>query len=103
MVPGKNWPWWLESDDGGRAEFGCGLGRSGSGDVTVGDTPPTDSMAAPQWRQNRLSCDISREHVGHLTMQCMLPENAEKVDNNLELIHSHHDARVSRFVVGTRD
>ena len=80
MVPGRNCPWWLESDDGGRAEFGGGLGRSGSGEVTVGETPAPDSMAAPQWMQNRLSCAISREHVGHLTMKGMLPENAEKIE-----------------------
>ena len=80
MVPGKNCPWRLESDDGGRAEFGGGLRRSGSGDVTVGETPQTDSIAAPQWRQNRLSSAISREQVGHLTMKDMLSEHAEKID-----------------------
>ena len=80
MVPGKNCPWWLESDDGGRAAFGCGLGRPGSGDVTVGETPPTGSMAAPQWRQNRLSWAISREQDRHLNMRVMLPEHVEKIE-----------------------
>ncbi len=91
MVPGKNCPWWLESDDGGGAEFGCGPGCSGAGDVTVGETPATDSMAAPQWRQNRLSRATSREQVGHLTMRGMLPEYAEKIDNLLKLTDSAHD------------
>ncbi len=82
MVPGKNCPWWLESDDGGCAESGCGLGCLGCGDVMVGPAPATDSMAAPQWRQNRLSRAISREQDRHLNMKGMLPENAEKIDNN---------------------
>ncbi len=84
MVPGRNRPWWLESGDGGRAEFGCGLGRSGSGEVTVGETPATDSMAAPQWRENRLPSAFSREQVGHLTMKRMLSEHAEKIDSQIE-------------------
>ncbi len=83
-MPGKNCPWWLESDDGVRVESGCGLGRFGTGDVTVGEAPATDSMAAPQWRQNRLSCAISREQVGHLSMKDMLLENAEKIDGYIE-------------------
>ncbi len=95
MVPGRNCPWCVESDDGGRAEFGCGLGRPGNGDVTVGETPTTDSMAAPQLGQNRFSCDVSREQVGHLTMKGMVPENAEKIDNNLKLTHICHDSYVS--------
>ncbi len=92
MVPGKNCPWWLESEDGGRAELGCGLGRSGSGDVTVGETPATGSMAAPQWMQNRLSFAISREQDRHLNMRVMLPENAEKIDDNLKPADPAHDS-----------
>ena len=50
------------------------------GDVTVGESPSTDSMAAAQWRQNRLSSAFSREQVGHLTMKGMLSEHADKID-----------------------
>ena len=53
---------------------------AGGGDVTVGESPSTDSMAAAQWRQNRLSSAFSREQVGHLTMKGMLSEHADKID-----------------------
>lgn len=59
-------------------------------------------MAAPQWRQNRLSCAISREQVGHLTMKGMLSEHAEKIDRYIEKVGKDAARAASAFSGGAK-